>query len=67
MQHLDRLLKQTLPMARIETQRLPNCPEITLRLINADFPLGPLAPEVMAARWNCAMTSPPPATITTCC
>jgi predicted nicotinamide N-methyase len=48
-QHLDILLKQTLPMARIEPQRLPGCPEITLGLINADFPLGPLPAEVMHA------------------
>ena len=44
---LDGLLKETLPMGRIEAQRLPGCPEITLGLINADFPLGPLPPEVM--------------------
>ncbi|MFU8814487.1 MAG: class I SAM-dependent methyltransferase [Pseudomonadales bacterium] len=49
MHHLDCLLKQTLPAARIEAQRLPQCPEITLGLINADFPLGPLPPEVMRA------------------
>lgn len=34
-------------MARIEPQVLPGCPEITLGLINADFPEGPLPPEVM--------------------
>lgn len=46
---LDRLLKRTLPMGRIEPRPLPGCPEITLGLINADFPLGPLPPEVMQA------------------
>lgn len=45
--HLDRLLKDTLPMGRIEAQRLPGCPEITLGLINADFPHGPLPADVM--------------------
>lgn len=44
---LDRLLKRTLPMARIEPCALPGCPEITLGLINADFPLGPLPPDVV--------------------
>ena len=44
---LDRLLKTTLPMARIEVCALPGCPEIRLALINADFPLGPLPLEVM--------------------
>jgi len=34
-------------MGRIEPQILPVCPEITLGLINADFPEGPLPPEVM--------------------
>ena len=34
-------------MGRIEPQILPICPEITLGLINADFPDGPLPPEVM--------------------
>ncbi len=33
-------------MARVEPTALPDCPEITLGLINADFPLGPLPPEV---------------------
>lgn len=46
---LDALLKETLPMARIEVQPLPGCPEISLGLINADFPLGPLPEEVMRA------------------
>jgi predicted nicotinamide N-methyase len=46
---LETLLKATLPMGRIEAQTLPGCPEITLGLINADFPLGPLPAEVMNA------------------
>lgn len=45
--HLERLLQATLPMARIVPQPLPGCPEITLGLINADFPLGPLPAQVM--------------------
>jgi len=44
---LERRLRATLPMARLEAAPLPGCPEITLSLINADFPLGPLPPEVM--------------------
>lgn len=44
---LERRLRATLPMARLDTGPLPDCPEITLSLINADFPLGPLPPEVM--------------------
>jgi predicted nicotinamide N-methyase len=48
-QDLDRLIRETLPMARIERQPLPGCPRIVLGLINADFPLGPLPPEVMRA------------------
>ena len=44
---LNTLLQASLPMGRIEVQNLPGCPEITLGLINADFPLGPLPPEVM--------------------
>jgi len=36
-------------MARILPQRLPGCPEITLGLINADFPVGPLPAAVMHA------------------
>ncbi|MDZ7669998.1 MAG: 50S ribosomal protein L11 methyltransferase [Gammaproteobacteria bacterium] len=44
---LQALLRDTLPMARIEAQPLPGCSEITLGLINADFPLGPLPPDVM--------------------
>jgi predicted nicotinamide N-methyase len=44
---LDATLRRTLPMARIEVKRLPGCESIALGLINADFPLGPLPPEVM--------------------
>lgn len=44
---LQSLLQSTLPMARIEPCILPGCPEITLGLINADFPLGPLPPGVV--------------------
>src|SRR5690606_27196310 len=45
--HLNSLLKATLPMGHVEAQTLPGCPQITLGLINADFPLGPLPAEVM--------------------
>jgi len=44
---LEHRLRATLPMARLEAAPLPGCPEITLALINADFPLGPLPPHVM--------------------
>jgi predicted nicotinamide N-methyase len=47
--NLQSLLQATLPMARIETHSLPDCPEIRLGLINADFPLGPLPEDVMHA------------------
>lgn len=47
LEDLQTRLRETLPMARIEAQALPGCGEITLGLINADFPLGPLPPEVM--------------------
>lgn len=47
LQNLQTLLQDTLPMARIEAQPLPGCGEITLGLINADFPLGPLPPDVV--------------------
>lgn len=40
-------MQRTLPMARIETVALPGCEAITLGLINADFPTGPLPGEVM--------------------
>lgn len=46
---LQQRLRATLPDARIEAQALPGCPQIRLGLINADFPIGPLAPEVMHA------------------
>ncbi len=46
-ERLDALLRQTLPMGRIDIQRLPGCPEIELGLITASFPQGPLPPEVM--------------------
>jgi predicted nicotinamide N-methyase len=42
-------LQRTLPMARIDVQALPDCPDIRLGLINADFPTGPLDPDVMRA------------------
>jgi predicted nicotinamide N-methyase len=42
-------LRRTLPDARIEAQVLPGCARIRLGLINADFPVGPLPPEVMHA------------------
>ena len=44
---LERLLHETLPMGRIEPSTLPDCPKITLGLINADFPPGPLPADVM--------------------
>jgi predicted nicotinamide N-methyase len=44
---LQRRLQATLPMARLEPRPLPGCPEIRLALINDDFPLGPLPPDVM--------------------
>ncbi|MEM9623595.1 MAG: 50S ribosomal protein L11 methyltransferase [Pseudomonadota bacterium] len=40
-------LQQTLPMARIEPVPLPELPQVTLGLINADFPTGPLPADVM--------------------
>jgi len=42
-------LRRTLPNARIEAQALPGCARIRLGLINADFSVGPLPPEVMHA------------------
>ena len=36
-------------MAYLEEQELPNCAGLRLALINADFPIGPLPPEVMHA------------------
>jgi predicted nicotinamide N-methyase len=47
--HLQALLQQTLPMARLDMVALPGCEQLELGLINADFPLGPLPPEVMQA------------------
>ena len=44
---LQRRLRATLPMARLDCRPLPGCPEISLALINDDFPLGPLPPDVM--------------------
>ncbi|HET6473076.1 MAG TPA: 50S ribosomal protein L11 methyltransferase [Pseudomonadales bacterium] len=45
---LTRALHATLPMARIEVRSLPDC-AVRLGLINADFPTGPLPPDVMHA------------------
>lgn len=44
---LEEILKATLPMGRIALARLPGCEQVRLALIAADFPLGPLPPEVM--------------------
>ncbi len=46
---LEAALHRTLPMARLEEQELPDCQGLRLALINADFPTGPLPPEVMHA------------------
>ncbi len=46
---MQQSLRTTLPMARLETTRLPAVAEIELALINADFPTGPLPQEVMQA------------------
>ena len=40
-------LRATLQMGRIVVQPLPGCPGLVLGLINADFPTGPLPPDVM--------------------
>lgn len=45
---IQRALQRTLPMGRIEPTSLPGCERITLGLINADFPTGPLPGPVMA-------------------
>jgi predicted nicotinamide N-methyase len=45
---LTRALHATLPMARVEVRALPRC-SVRLGLINADFPTGPLPPDVMHA------------------
>jgi predicted nicotinamide N-methyase len=44
---LTEALHVTLPMGRIVVQPLPDCPDLVLGLINADFPTGPLPGEVM--------------------
>jgi predicted nicotinamide N-methyase len=44
---LEQALRRTLPDARIEPVSLPQCEEIRLGLINADYQTGPLDPEVM--------------------
>ncbi len=46
---LEQRLHRTLPDARIEVSALPGLPDLRLGLINADFPTGPLPPEVMHA------------------
>jgi len=46
---LQRILNQTLPMARLEVVALPDCAPLRLGLINADFPLEPLPAAVMNA------------------
>jgi predicted nicotinamide N-methyase len=46
---LQDVIHRTLPDARIESIRLTDCGDICLGLINADYPLGPLPPEVMQA------------------
>ena len=47
MSQLDDNLRGTLPMGRIVVQRLPDCEEIRLGLIDPAFPTGPLPAEVM--------------------
>lgn len=47
LQALEQALRRTLPMARIEAVSLPGCEQITLGLINQDFPTGPLPGDVM--------------------
>lgn len=46
---LQAILEKTLPMGRLEMVALPGCAAVRLALINADFPLGPLPPEVMSS------------------
>jgi predicted nicotinamide N-methyase len=46
---LELRLRRTLPHARLEVDVLPDCDGIRLALINHDFPLGPLDPDVMRA------------------
>jgi predicted nicotinamide N-methyase len=43
---LDAWLRAFLPGARLEQTRLPLLPALRLWLINADYPVGPLPPEV---------------------
>jgi predicted nicotinamide N-methyase len=45
----DASLRATLPNRRIVAQRLPDCGNITLGLIDPDFPTGPLSADVMRA------------------
>lgn len=45
---LTRRLEATLPEARLSPTRLPLAPEIRLWLLSADYPRGPLPPEVAA-------------------
>ncbi len=46
---LRRRLRRTLPDAQLELVELPKCRGLKLALINADYPQGPLQPEVMRA------------------
>lgn len=49
LEQLAEAIHRTLPDARIEPVPVPGCERITLGLINADFPTGPLPGEVMHA------------------
>jgi predicted nicotinamide N-methyase len=46
---LRRRLRRTLPDARLDINTLPGCRGLKLALINADYPQGPLHPDVMRA------------------
>ena len=46
---LEGALQATLPEATLELVSLPHCEPLKLALINADFPTGPLDPDVMRA------------------
>jgi predicted nicotinamide N-methyase len=46
---LNANLRATLPNGRIVAQPLPECGDITLGLIDPEFPTGPLPPDVMHA------------------
>jgi len=46
---LRRRLRRTLPDARLDINSLPGCRGLKLALINADYPQGPLHPDVMRA------------------